>query len=1306
MTTLVLQAAGSAIGSFFGPFGEMLGRAAGAVAGNAIDQSLLGGGTRRIVGPRLREMDGLTASEGEPIPRLYGRARLGGQLIWATRFEEEVVTTVRKARGGKGGAAPKTRETGFSYFANLAIALCEGEIAFVRRVWADGREIDLAPLAMRVHAGSAEQEPDPLIVAKEGADKAPAYRGTAYVVFERFPLAPFGNRVPQFAFEVVRTVAGLGGRLRSVNLIPGSSEFAYEPARVDRIGELGASQAENRAQLQAPSDVLASLDQLQALCPNLTGVNLVVSWFGDDLRAGLCSVAPRVDQAGKQTSGAAWQVAGLARGQARLVTMIEGRAAYGGTPSDASVLALIAELKARGLKVTLYPFIMMDVGPANALPDPRGGGAQPAFPWRGRITCNPAPGQPGTADATAAAAAQVAAFIGTVAPADMSVEGGAVQCAKPEEWSFRRHVLHCAALAQAAGGVDGFIIGTEMVGLTRVRSEPGVYPFVGALAAIAADVRAMLGPGTRLTYAADWTEHGAHVLAGGQEVRFPLDPLWASPAIDAVGIDYYPPISDWRDGAGHADAALARSAADLSYLAGRQRAGEAFDWFYVDPASRAAQQRRPITDGAYGKPWIFRPKDLAGWWLNAHYERVGGVELPAPTPWLPAMKPIWLTEIGCPAVDKGANAPNVFPDTRSSEGGLPFFSNGERDDLLQNRALTAQIGVLDPASPFFDPVANPFKPGAPSRMIDMRDVSVWAWDARPFPAFPMLTAIWADGGNWRTGHWLNGRLENAPVDELIGAILRDYGLPALAHVSCDDLVDGYVLDRAMSAREALEPLARLFALETGFGPDGLRMVSGTPAAASIELNELVAEGQDPLFTRIRGQETELPRELRLAFIDGDFEYRRAVGRSRRLAGQARREASIEAPVVMPRARGEQLAEMRLRDAWIGRERLSFALSPRRIDLEPGDLVRVPVEGAQRLFRIVAITDGPSRQIEAVRAEPEQPPRIVAVEAPRAPERPPLAGRPFLAVLELPAARGEPAPLLHLAVRADPWPGVMTIQRGADGGAFLNWGQALRPALVGRTLTDLPPGPVWRWDAHGAVEIELAGGALQSTPETEALAGANSFALQGPDGAWEIVTAASAELVGERRYRLARLLRGLAGSEAAAGRSLPAGALLVALDEALTPVAEGPGDVGRALRLRVLPQGSAEGDASIATIEARAVGLALRPLAPVHVRARRAGDGVTFSWIRQARRDADNWDLSDPPLGEASERYRFSIHAGGSLLRQVETTSPRFFYPAAAELADFGAAQTHFDAGVAQISEVLGPGAERRGAVAARFITVS
>jgi hypothetical protein len=629
---------------------------------------------------------------------------------------------------------------------------------------------------------------------------------------------------------------------------------------------------------------------LLTLCPHLRRISLVVSWFGDDLRAGSCTIAPRVEIADKNTPGAPWSVAGLDRSTARVVSQSNGLPAYGGTPSDDSVIALIRRLRhVYGLEVVLYPFAMMDVPAGNLLPDPHTGNAsQPPYPWRGRISCAPAPGRPGSPDGTSAATSQVASFLGSATAADFSLNGDKVICARPGEWSFRRAVLHAAMLAKAAGGVEGFIIGSELIGLTWVRGAPGYYPMVNGLVALAAEVRAILPPPTKLTYAADWTEYGAHVRDGGQEVRFPLDPLWSSGLIDAIGIDYYAPLSDWRDTPDHADLAIARGPADADYLRNRLTSGEGYDWYYADLAGRQAQTRLPITDGAFGKPWVFRQKDLPNWWLSQHVERFAGVETGA-TSWLPGSKPIWLTEIGLPAVDKGGNSPNVFPDPKSIDGGYPHFSTRARDDLVQARGLEAILSGFDPALPGFAPQRNPIAPSFGLRMVDPANVFVWTWDARPFPAFPDLVSVWADGTNYETGHWINGRLEGVTLDRLVRAILADYGLPAPDELTIDGFVDGYVLDRPISARQALEPLAQAFGFDAvmSSGKLAFRGRAATVARA-LSADDVVLDRNDQPFELRRAQESELPRELRLVHIDGNNDYRQVIARSRRLAGAARR----------------------------------------------------------------------------------------------------------------------------------------------------------------------------------------------------------------------------------------------------------------------------------------------------------------------------------------------------------------------------------------------------------------------------------
>ncbi|MBS0241944.1 MAG: glycoside hydrolase TIM-barrel-like domain-containing protein, partial [Proteobacteria bacterium] len=580
MATLALTVAGAAAGSALLPAGisvlgttlsgSIIGSQVGAIAGTFVDGALFGssGATRNITGPRLSDLQVTTSTEGAPIPKLFGRARLGGQIIWATDIEEVPSTT---SAGGSSKGSPstaKTTTTTYSYFANFAVAICEGPITSIGRVWANGSELDLSSVVWRLYKGSEDQPPDSLVVAHEGADAAPAYRGVAYIVFERLALGSFGRRIPQLSFEVFRSVDEFDASVRAVVMIPGSGEFVYATDSVTRRTGSISTEPENTHTLSGATDWHVALDQLADHLPNARSTSLVVSWFGTDLRAAACSIRPAVDTAAKDTSPIVWSVAGLNREDAPLISDDNGSPAYGGTPSDQTVISAIQDLKTRGHKVLLTPFVLMDIPSGNALLDPWSGAAsQPAYPWRGRITVDPAPGRAGSPDGTAAAAAQLQGFMGTAQPSHYSHADGAVAYSGPAEWSLRRMVLHYATLAAAAGGVDAFVIGTELRGLTQVRSAPGTYPFVTALAALAADVKSILGPSTKVTYAADWSEYFGHHPAGSSgDVYFHLDPLWASPSIDAVAIDCYWPLADWRDG-DHVDReAGARSIYDLAYL--------------------------------------------------------------------------------------------------------------------------------------------------------------------------------------------------------------------------------------------------------------------------------------------------------------------------------------------------------------------------------------------------------------------------------------------------------------------------------------------------------------------------------------------------------------------------------------------------------------------------------------------------------------------------------------------------------------------------------------------------------------------
>lgn len=212
MAQLVLGVAGAIIGSFT-PLGPTLGYAIGSAIGGAAFPAE--GPTQ--TGPRLTDLKVQDSSYGTRIPLAYGRVRLAGNLIWASDFTETAKTTTSGGKGGGGGPTTTT----FTYDCSLAVLLCEGEVESVRRIWANKTLIysidpgadpgqlernDKLAASIRVYPGSTTQLRDPTMVAKDGVDKTPAYRGTAYIVFEHLQLANYGNQIPSLEFEVIKKI--------------------------------------------------------------------------------------------------------------------------------------------------------------------------------------------------------------------------------------------------------------------------------------------------------------------------------------------------------------------------------------------------------------------------------------------------------------------------------------------------------------------------------------------------------------------------------------------------------------------------------------------------------------------------------------------------------------------------------------------------------------------------------------------------------------------------------------------------------------------------------------------------------------------------------------------------------------------------------------------------------------------------------------------------------------------------------------------------------------------------------------------
>lgn len=1313
MATLLLTAAVGSLGlSGFGLFAATL---AATAVGTFIDNRLFGvSQNTQNEGPRLTELQVSTSSEGQPIKRLYGRARIGGNLIWTTKFNEVKTENTEKV-GGKGGGSQTVTTTTYTYYINLAFAFTEGnERCRIGRIWMDNELFDTNGVTYRFYPGSRNQGRDPKIRAVEGDNKTPAFRGVAYIVFERLDLTKFGNRIPQVTAEIIVPINDpdaeiLENLVEGVNLIPATGEVAYSTTPSIKDDGFGNAIAENIHLKADETDFELSIEDLVAQVPNVKQMNLVVSWFGTDLRLSHCELEPRVEvTTGKVLEPVDWQVDGLVRSGAVAVSQVdigggEMRPAFGGTPSDHSIVEALQYLcDEQEINVLFYPFILMDIPSGNGLPDPYGGTEQAVYPWRGRITTS----DPATVDGTSTAQTEIDAFFGSASASDFTISGTTVSWnGSASEKGYRRFILHYAHLfARAALTLDdpsrayGFYVGTEMRGVTQTRRNgTGVYPGVTAFSDLIDDVKAIFnaaGLTVRVSYAADWSEYHSHRPSdGSNDVFFNMDPIWSNSNCAYVAIDNYTPISDWRDGVSHADYGSGNDAYgnpkattiySHNYLKGQIEGGEQYDYYYASDSDRDNQIRTPIVDGAEGKDWVFRQKDFRNWWNNLHYNRPGGVESGTPTSWTAAEKKIVFSEYGCPAVDKGTNQPNVFYDPKSSESFLPYFSSGQRDDTLQRA--------------YYESIITYWRDNAPTvssvKMIDPTDMYAWTWDARPFPAFPYRTDFWSDGENWQLGHWLNGRVGVVPLGELVKIICGWVGfteedIDVSGLVGANTTVRGYPIDNIMSPREALNPLFSAYLFD-GFESQGkikFLLRANTPFSP-LDIEQFVTSTENPSGYQLnRAQETELPAKSILSYYDEEKEYQVGTVGDQRQTTTSVVVVELRFPLVLPQNVMSTLAAIVIEETWAARESLEFTLPPSEIAFDPGDGFIITIGNRSLNFRLTGVQKAADLSMSAEGINTTIYDALVDGAGANSTGGVTIAGKTVLRIMDLPLVTGEePRPWApRLAAYQSPFPPAVNIYEDTGEDLILN-DQLFVSTQMGVLVTALPAGPHHIIDEGNIIQIDMNDPNFQVLSDTELNVrnGANAIAVRTDAGDWEVIKFVNAALQSGRRYNLSRLFRGQLGTWPIMAASISIGAPVVFLDSlSIIPLNIPESRKFDSIDLRYGPNVYPTGSSFYQDVThvGKAVGQLPYPVADVQFFP---GDGeVTITWKRQTRFGGEGFEEAEVPLNEDNEQYQIDLLDGSDvLLSTVEVTSPTYTYSGAPSV---------FKARIYQMSASVGRG---------------
>ena len=1346
MASLALGIAGNIIAPGVGGF-------IGAAIGSYIDSAVIAALTPplRQEGPRLENTTFTSSTEGSPVFRIWGRMRTSGQVIWATEFEEEVVT---RTEGGSGkGMSPKVEITEYFYYANFAIALCEGPITGVGRIWVDGAELEQTEITFRVYLGGETQEPDTLIEAKEG--KAPAYRGIAYIVFERLPLQDYGNRIPQMQVEVYslppnaieRNVQGMTVMVSTefgadpilfrwteetdVGLVGGALQKAFGPGIgigsifgnsglgsifggnfslggfiEDQFYDDEAGNPDNKHTSTDDTDWVASINLLEKVAPSLDSVMLYIPWYGDDLRAVECTIRPKVENYEKFTTPERWQVSGLAREEALVVSAVGEAPVFGGTPNDLSIIRAIEDLKDRGFHVTLCPIIIMDIPEGNTNPSPYGGSSQPVFPKPNKITINPAIDQPGSVDKTAAAGSQINSFLGGALPSHFSINNTVEFRGRPaprvafsggSDWKYRRFILHYAQIAKMAGGVESFIIGSGLTGLTRARSSATAFPFVTGLISLADDVRSMLGAATKISYAADWTEYNNYrPNDGSNDVLFNLDPLWSSANIDFVGINWFAPLADWRDGTSHLDFDPSNEVISpyvQPYLQGNVEGGEFYDWFYADQAARDAQVRTTIDDPhADDDDWMFRQKDVRRWWLNLHNDRPGGVKSGSTTGWVAQSKEIRFVTYGAASVDKTANQPDVYPDVHSDDldYGYPYYSNKARDDAGQRSVIEAlqQYWLTN----------NPVSSVYGDDMINFQRSHLILWDVRPWPTYPQ-DAGWQDTHLWHNGPYLSGRFGQATAGDVIKSVCDEWDFTDYTLEPIPGIVDGVMAQGVLSGRSIIESISMVFFFDA-VESEGLikfqARLNRLPVM-TVDFEDLVVQSGEAkdLYSEKRGQETELPAAVKIKFGDNNRDDQAAEVEAQRAVVASKRVVEYSPPIVGSEGVIRAATEIILHELWVGRERLTFDITHKLLKLDPGDVFIFAPTG--RMYRTASIKDMEFRHVEAFQVDPlAYVPTLVNRSFGRR-DAPALIVRPLAMFIDGHMITDDDFDHAgYLGGLMSPWKSGMAVYRSATDTNYRLDTSFTAPAVMGLTKEEFFPGPMWRWDDVNELKIEILRGTLSSITDEVLLGGdtANLIAVENVNGEWEYLQFGIATLTAPRKYTLSHLIRGQRGTEAFMGDPIAVGSRVILLDGALRQPGITPGQVGTPFNYRIGPATLDVGNPSYRQDVFTSTGKGRRPYSPQRIRGVHEVDGDwAIDWIRRTRVGGVAWPIEEEPLSEAIEEYQVDIlsEEGGDVLRSAVVTSPAYTYSAADQVTDFGSEQANLWVRVRQRSETYGLG---------------
>lgn len=551
----------------------------------------------------------------------------------------------------------------------------------------------------------------------------------------------------------------------------------------------------------------------------------------------------------------------------------------------------------------------------------------------------------------------------------------------------------------------------------------------------------------------------------------------------------------------------------------------------------------------------------------------------------------------------------------------------------------------------------------------------------------------------------------ADLETIITAICARCGYDTVTQVDASDLADvtvsGYAIQAVMAGRDALNPLRSVGFFDCVESGIKLKFIKrGHTALRTLDASDLGIyddpgnSNPDAAITVVEQQEVELPRSVRVSYLSIDQDYQDGQQLSpSRYDTDAVNDVDIQLAVCISDTQALQIAEVLWNDAWQSRYTYTTSVDQSNADIEPSDVLIVPVLGTNFQMRVESVSDA-SQIMRKLSLVSDDSGGYVSTAVANVSNRPPavlsaLSGT-VVEFLDIPAlqdadgtagmyafAYGDgtgnrwSSGLLYKSVDADTF-----AQKAALSGSP-PFGVLLHDVNAGSTTAD--------FDESTYVDVVMTKGTFDTRTDDAVVAGANTIAV-GADGRWEILQFANATPMSDSSgawLRLSRLLRGRRGTEWAVGTGLAGDRVVGVTMGNFYRITLQNNEIGTPLTYKAITNGAAFTTGIDQSFTDNAV--ALKPFSPYFGSGSYVGSDFVFTWLRRDRLGTTFTPGSETILSDTPESYSMDIYNGASIVQTLTSSTPTATYLDADITSDFGSHPSSFHVKIYQISPIVGRG---------------